>query len=88
MYFNVIMLLVPRVTKQMSLYYIIMTIKFISIYLSIYLYIHSPLHKYWNSKDKIALLAVDIYKTSDTEKSENSSHDLYQTSEHNETNAH
>ncbi len=29
-----------------------------------------------------------MYITSDTEKSENSSHDRYRTSEHNETNAH
>ncbi len=29
-----------------------------------------------------------VYITSDMEKSENSSHDRYQTSEHNETNAH
>ncbi len=29
-----------------------------------------------------------VYITSDTEKSENSSHDRFQTSEHNETNAH
>ncbi len=25
----------------------------------IYIYIYSALHKYWNSKDKIALLAVE-----------------------------
>ncbi len=29
------------------------------IYIYIYIYIYSPLHKYWNSKDKIALLAVE-----------------------------
>ncbi len=28
------------------------------IYIYIYIYTYSGLHKYWNSKDKIALLAV------------------------------
>ncbi len=32
---------------------------YLSIYIYIYIYTYSALRKYWNSKDKIALLAVE-----------------------------
>ncbi len=51
---------------------------------------NSDLHHWIKLYFKVYELCIIAYMyiTSDTEKSENSSHDRYRTSEHNETNAH